>query len=404
MPADLVISSDDAVWADGVVISQDCSSLHAPYGSTIAAMGLPVEFHCHGLGRYDFSAFATSDVAQARWLEEINALAEKESIIVVVTLFVRSGELSILEDLVQVWHCERSRNRLKNIGGFGIEGPMLASIGGTPKSGGWIPTDAEWTRISDLGRMGVIYTVVSQSSGVENARFSSVIDCLCSNGIHPALGHFPQDDVAKALKSIEITLDRAELHGVKVLTDHLFNDMPRNFRHAWRTEKEKRGRLSELMSERDVRWTSSNLEKIVGPVAAALMKAALEKKLSLCVNFDGEHVDSSVLRKTVDFVGADQIVAMTDRVDVPRLKGFHLADKPGSKLWYVNGTTVAASKSTIDDQIRLMASQLRMTDCEILKATVVNPRRFLPKIVRDNLPEDWLTQLSMHPARTSIGG
>src|SRR5690606_21507415 len=134
------------------------------------------------------------------------------------------------------------------------------------------------------------FDIVSDRSSEVGMRW--VLDMALRAGIRPALGHFVRSDAAGSANCIEAVLRHIEqaqggAFAEGVLTDHLFNDMPINFRHAWRSERDRQRRGAELAPDT---WNWEHLESQVGPVPAALMKGARDGRLTVCMNFDGEHV------------------------------------------------------------------------------------------------------------------
>lgn len=59
-----------------------------------------------------------------------------------------------------------------------------------------------------------------------------------------------------------------------LLIDHLFNDMPLNFMHTWRTSEEKKVRLHKLYDSEIQKWSLDNICEKVGQVPSTLIKAA----------------------------------------------------------------------------------------------------------------------------------
>ena len=91
--------------------------------------------------------------------------------------------------------------------------------------------------------------------------------------------------------------------------------MPNNFKHTWRTPQERVHRLEGLKDARLDKWNIDNINTLVGEVPGTLMRAAKEGLLTICMNFDSEHVDLEVARRVVELVGSEGIIAMTDRID-----------------------------------------------------------------------------------------
>lgn len=138
-----------------------------------------------------------------------------------------------------------------------------------------------------------------------------------------------------------------------VLTDHLFNDMPLTFRHAFRTHEARKQRAGTLQQEE---WDWATLHEDIGPVPASIMRAGRDKRLSVCLNFDGEHVDLFYCRKAVKFLGAEHIMGITDHTEVDNLAGEALHTIPGSSLFWQNRGLVAAGSQAIPRQLSNIAS------------------------------------------------
>jgi N-acetylglucosamine-6-phosphate deacetylase len=84
------------------------------------------------------------------------------------------------------------------------------------------------------------------------------------------------------------------------------------------------------------------------------MRFAAEGLLTICLNFDGEHVDHNIARRAVELVGPDRFIVMTDRCDVPRLGGQPLTQIEGSGLWYQGHGIVAAGSRPVDIQMQYL--------------------------------------------------
>lgn len=87
---------------------------------------LPVEFHCHGIGDYDFSNLDELDI------EKINALAEQEGIFCIPSIFLPHNQLNQFVSFMRTFHEQKKTGRYPNILGISLEGPLLASFAGTP--------------------------------------------------------------------------------------------------------------------------------------------------------------------------------------------------------------------------------------------------------------------------------
>lgn len=322
---------------------------------------LPVEFHRHGVAAYDFSDFEFLD------LRHINELAEREGALYVLSVSLRPTKVDAFVEFMTRFGGARRRGDLPYIFGVALEGPLLASFGGTPETGAWLPTGAEWEAIASCGEHGLQYAVLSPDGMLEGSCLAGQIEpatpsldwivaTLVEAGVRPALGHFQKRDPAASAACVETVLRSAESHSdaplwSMVAVDHLFNDMPLRFRHAWRTPEDRIRRPREIESLELDRWNMGNLEQRVGEVPASLMRAARDGRLTLCLNYDGDHVDLDVCRRVTELVGARNIIAMTDATDVNFLGTQKLERRPGSGLWYQNSGTVAAGTGSIDLQM-----------------------------------------------------
>jgi len=126
------------------------------------------------------------------------------------------------------------------------------------------------------------------------------------------------------------------------ITDHLFNDMPLNFKHAWRSPEERIRRNYEIQLLNIASWSLDRIGEYLGPVPATMIRNARKGYVKLCQNFDGEHVDLTIVKKTIELVGAENMLMMTDSVEGKRLAGRNLYIKEDSTLLYQHHGIVAA--------------------------------------------------------------
>jgi hypothetical protein len=88
--------------------------------------------------------------------------------------------------------------------------------------------------------------------------FGDLLMLIYGLGGRVAIGHFGGDSADESARRLHEVLDYIEREYAPspylVLTDHLFNDMPRDFQHAFRTPSLKRLRSSELNKHIDG-WT-----------------------------------------------------------------------------------------------------------------------------------------------------
>lgn len=351
----------DICWEKGRWVSFQLGKDKSGAEGSYLVPSLPIDFHCHGLGGHDFSDTDFFD------LDALNELLAREGIYCVPTLFLPKSRLVAFIDFVKAFGTGKKRGAFKYIAGLALEGPLLASLGGTPETGHWMPNEVEWKMLAECGSHGLKYMVVSPDAiGYENGfrgpywdsqmPMEEIIRLLLNSGIHPALGHFQKSDpntTARLVqKVIEISIEEGnQPFSGAILTDHLFNDTPLLFHHAWRTPEEQRRREGELLAAHLSEWTLDNLDRLAGPVPSVLMRAASEGLVTICLNFDGDHVDLDICRKVIDLVGPRAIVAMTDRADADTLGGQSVHRVPYNTLYYQDQGVVAAGSSSIDRQI-----------------------------------------------------
>ncbi|HEV3075225.1 MAG TPA: hypothetical protein VHB47_12460 [Thermoanaerobaculia bacterium] len=316
----------------------------------------PIDFHCHGCGPFDF---AKPHEVQ---LDEIEMTLTKDRIFAVLTLFVPHGRFIAFEDLCRTYGRKRRCGELKRILGIASEGPLLASAGGTPEKGSWLPTKVEWQRFAALGEHGFRYSVLSPdfdlttSSGSQYPKgMEWIVDALLSNGVSPALGHFLKTAPEHSAACARRVFDRVEQLGQGLaLTDHLYNDMPLNFKHAWRTQRERESRAQDLVDAGLDAWSPENLDAALGVVPATLIRAAWDGLAKICLNFDGAHVDSLICKRTVELVGAGNLMLMTDCITGDVLAGEQLTRSEENSLLYQRSGIVAGGSCPASKQVENM--------------------------------------------------
>ncbi len=341
---------------------------------------LPVEVHCHGFGDVDFSEFDRLD------LRRLDRIAAAEGVLCVPTLYLHRDRLASLERFMRDFATLRDLGEIPHVVGIALEGPLLASHGGTPASTVWQPTLAEWTRIAELGSAGLLYTVLSPDAFAAGSpfaagpqRFEEIVPLLVEHGVRPALGHFLRDDPQRSadavLQIVELAWSAAwGGTGLPVTTDHLFNDMPLKIRHAFRTSRARRDRDATIASYELDAWTLAGLAERVGPVPAAIMRLAAEQRLAACINFDGEHVDIEIAAAAVRLMGVQNSMLMTDRCDSARLGGQALHHESENSLWYQAGGTVAAGSQPMARQLD-NARRVGLSEQEIWQLAVGTPHQ-----------------------------
>jgi hypothetical protein len=192
-----------------------------------------------------------------------------------------------------------------------------------------------------------------------------IAETLLEGGVLPAPGHFVKNDPEQSAIMLQSILNVVKTwgHGF-TMTDHLFNDMPRNFKHAWRTPAEKENRENDLIKLNLDSWSLDNLEEKVGVVPAIMIKNARKGIVKLCMNFDGEHVDLAIIKKAVELAGAENVMMMTDSIESRRLAGRDLTMRDNSTLLYQDKGIVAAGSQSTLAQIQNMIS-IGLTNKEI---------------------------------------
>jgi N-acetylglucosamine-6-phosphate deacetylase len=334
----------------------------------VVCRGRPVDVHLHGIGPYDFSDLEPSA------LPGISALLEARGMDAVLTVFLRLGRLEQFERFMAAFAEGRRSGTLKGILGISIEGPLLSSSGGIPRDAVWVPTRAEWNKIAKWGRHGLLYVIIAPdyfgpdlSSGSPSV--SWIIESLQEAHVLPSFGHFAKDSPQGSAVAVESALgllaaQRTE-ERIVAMTDHIFNDMPRSFRHAWRSTADRESRERDLEEINNQQWSAADVCQKLGPVPGTLIIGALRGLVGLCVNFDGDHVDMVHTTRLVQNVGAGRIFCMTDTVSEGNvLCGEELLCSAENSLLYRPGGCVAAGTTSVDLQIRnILAAGVSVQDC-----------------------------------------
>lgn len=319
-----------------------------------------IDVHCHGVGRFDFTEIPDIE------LQEIeNILAERHHFSI-LTLYLPYHNLSDFIDMLNFFHEGKQAGKYQHILGLGLEGPLLASHGGTPHQGVWVPTKEEWRVIASCGKKGLLYVISSPDAKLNNDNkaahlssypddFNWIVETLIAGGVLPAAGHFAKEDPKSIAQKLQSSYDIIACSAIGVtVTDHLYNDMPHNFKHAWRTPNEKEKRDEELAKLDIESWTLDNLDEKLGPVPATMIRNAKKGVVKIAMNFDGEHVDLAIVKKTVELVGAENMLMMTDSIESKRLAGRDLTMHEGSSLLYQGEDIVAAGSQDVLKQIENM--------------------------------------------------
>lgn len=334
-----------------------------------------LDFHCHGVGHFDFTEIPEID------LQEIESILAQRKQRTILTLYLPKPNFENFLNLIETFYKGKQSGKFTYITGFGIEGPLLASHGGTPEKGVWMPTREHWKELAACGKKGLIYTILSPDAQLPGSNFpldttyptvTWIAETLLEGGVLPAPGHFTKADPAASAKALQSIFDVVSAwgHG-PTITDHLYNDMPRNFKHSWRTPEEKAKRDHEIKALNLESWSLNTLEENLGIVPAIMIKNARKGIVKICQNFDGEHVDLAVVKRTVELVGAENMLMMTDSIESKRLAGRDLHMHEGSTLLYQDEDIVAAGSQGVHRQIQNMFSiGLSQDQIEMITSTV----------------------------------
>jgi len=339
--------------------------------------------HCHGVGRFDFTELSNID------LFEIEAILAARKHKAVLTLYLPESEYAHFFQILDQFHTGRQSNLFPHIMGFGLEGPLLASHGGTPHKGVWNPSKRQWKQLAGCGKQGLIYMIfspdaelnVDENSNIDNPAPSVtwIAETLLDSGVLPAAGHFTKANPVASAKALQSIYDVVAAWGQgATITDHIYNDMPHNFKHAWRTRKERERRDIELQRLDLNSWSLDNLDEQLGLVPATMIKNARKGLVKVAQNFDGEHVDLAVIKKTVELLGAENMLMMTDSIESRKLAGRELRKLDDSTLLYQDEGIVAAGSQGVDRQIENML-KIGLTDQQINTITKTTPEQVLTK-------------------------
>lgn len=335
-----------------------------------------LDFHCHGIGRFDFTEIQELDLPE---IENILSARKRQSIL---TLYLPKPNFEHFLDLMETFHQGKKAGKFTHIAGISVEGPMLASHGGTPEEGVWLPSKENWCQLAACGKKGLIYVVLSPDAELaEWVRASDpsaprsvtwIAETLLDGGVLPAPGHFTKVDPAASALVLQSIFDVVADWGQGyTVTDHLFNDMPHNFKHSWRTPEEKIRREEEIKALKLDNWNLNNLVEKLGPVPAVMVRNAHKGLVKICQNCDGEHVDLAIVKKAVELVGAENMVMMTDSIESKKLAGRNLSMKEDSTLLYQNEGIVAAGSQNVLHQIENMFSiGLTLKEVEMISGIV----------------------------------
>ncbi|MDO8953691.1 MAG: hypothetical protein Q7V63_02445 [Gammaproteobacteria bacterium] len=340
-----------------------------------------LDFHCHGVGRFDFTEIF--DI-QLQEIENILASRHHRSIL---TLYLPKPNFDDFLYLMEIFSRGKKAGRFNHIAGIALEGPLLASHGGTPETGVWNPSKYHWKKFAELGKKGLVYVIFSPDAPLDKHVSSTlfapapsaawIAETLLDGGVLPTPGHFLKNDPIASAKALQSVFDVVAAWGQgAAATDHLFNDMPLNFKHAWRTKADRERRDAEIKTLNLDSWTLRNLETKLGPVPATIIRNAHKGLVKIAQNFDGEHVDLSIVKKAVELIGDDNIMMMTDSIESKRLAGRDLHMVEGSTLLYQDEGVVAAGTQGVQRQIQNMFS-IGLSPTQIERICGVNAAELL---------------------------
>lgn len=340
-------------------------------------LGKSIDFHCHGIGRFDFTEILQLD------LIEIERILRERCQHCILTMYLPKQNFEDFLNLMERFHSGKQRGDFTHIKGIGLEGPLLASHGGTPEVGVWMPGKSHWKALANCGSKGLTYIILSPDAQQHGSNFpydpdypsiTWITETLLTGGVLPAPGHFTKTDPVGSAQSLQLMFDVVSAWGYgPTVTDHLYNDMPHNFKHAWRTPREKTQRDQEIKMLDLEHWNLNSLEDQLGIVPAVIIKNARKGLVKVCQNFDGEHVDLEIVKKTVELLGAENMLMMTDSIESHCLAGRKLQMHDGSSLLYQDEGIVAAGSQGIDRQIQNMISMgLSNHQIELITQTVAS--------------------------------
>jgi hypothetical protein len=319
-----------------------------------------VLFHTHGLGKFDFSSLNKFD------LPAVDRIASERSVYLCPTVYLKESNIGLLRDLLMAFSDMREIGQLPRLLGFSIEGPLLGSHGGVPKGSTWYPTVEQWREITSWFSLGLKYIILAPDlftlteEVCPKFTFANLLELIYGVGGRVAVGHFSRNSPEESARRLDEVLDYIESlycpSPYLVLTDHLFNDMPRNFRHAFRNASTRASRSEELIRILGTTWEDNLLPSLLGSVPAALLRAAINNRLTPALNFDGGHVDLLICRRVMDYLGSSRVIAMTDHIEVQMLAGEPLSKDISTNLFYRGDGVLAASAANHEQQFSNMVS------------------------------------------------
>lgn len=340
-----------------------------------------VDFHCHGIGQFDFTDIINIDLLK---IENILKQRQQKSIL---TLYLPKQNFKAFIEFMEYFSDGKCSGKFNYITGIGLEGPLLASHGGTPSSGVWFPNKTQWRQLAAMGKKGLTYIILSPDFSLETSNFYNhsinlalewIVETLLEGGVMPAPGHFVKSDPQLSAKFLQTLFNKIREAKYCTITDHLYNDMPKNFKHAWRTSAEKKNRAEQIKALEIFNWSYENIETSLGIVPATIIKNAKQGTVKVCQNFDGEHVDLEIVKKTVEILGSENMLMMTDSIESKILSGRILTMQAESTLLYQQDGIVAAGTQNVYTQIKNMIN-IGLTEKQIKNIVKMVPNFVLSK-------------------------
>ncbi|MEQ1864873.1 MAG: hypothetical protein ABL996_09490 [Micropepsaceae bacterium] len=317
-------------------------------------MNETVLFHTHGLGPFDFSSLIGAQ------LNALDDLAASRSAYLCPTIYLMPEKVAPTRTLLAEFAAVRAAGGLQRTLGFSIEGPVLGARGGIPTGSVWNPTAEKWREIASWFHLGLKYIVVSPDLlGLDEElergfTFSDLLTLIYDAGGRVALGHFagisPTESAIRVVRLLDYLESRYEPSPYLILTDHLFNDMPRNFRHAFRSPAELAARDAELAKVLNRAWVATDLSNLLGPVPSTLLAAAKAGRLTPSLNFDGGHVDLAICKRVIEYLTPSRIIAITDHTEIDVLAGESLTKHADIDLYFRGDGVLAASSANHERQ------------------------------------------------------
>lgn len=333
-------------------------------------------YHFHGIDQFDFSDLSPGD------LIAVQEAAASRGYGILPTVYLRRENLPRMIEVMKEYSRLAGADAVPNVAGFAIEGPLLGPQGGIPRAGRWYPSAQEWEDIAALGPLGLRYIVMAPDAMALDERidggpsFAELLTTFYEQELRIAIGHFHRDAPERSARRLREVLEF--LHGrydsspFLVLTDHLYNDTPRNFVHSWRTPAARARRDTELRSALEPDWEETDLQALLGPVPAEMLNAARQSLLFPCINFDGYHVDLEICRRTVDYLGVERLIALTDHTEVATMAHEPLTRSDHNPLWLRDDGAVAAGSSGYELQRQNILS-IGLDETAVRHLFVTNP-------------------------------